>query len=412
MNDDGVDPAERIKPNRMAWHRPRGEVSPASDLRITRLTVTHYATELADLSLEKHLGFDSVYTPGGSLKSSGSILTIETNVGVTGETPGSVDARTAGYLLGRDPLQREIIWHDLKRAHRLTTATPPGAVDIALWDIAGKLYGAPIHQLLGGWRTRLPGYASTYHGDENGGLTTAGDYAAFAAYCKDELGYPAFKIHGWVHGPIAREVDAVLAIREAVGPDMALMLDPAGAFSTFDDVLRVGRACDEAGYMWYEDPFRGGGFSQFAHVQLKQLIKTPMLMGEHIRGLEAKADTINARATDYVRANAGVDGGITGVMKIAALAESHGLDVELHGGGLAHRHCMASIRNTNYYEVGLVHPNVPRNQGPIYGELHWMDELRSVDAEGSVPVPDGPGLGVPVDWEWINAHRIGQEIFE
>jgi L-alanine-DL-glutamate epimerase-like enolase superfamily enzyme len=412
MNDDGVGLAERTRLSGMTRGRPQGEVSTASDFRITRLTVTHYATELAELSLDEHLGFDSVYTPGGSLRSSGSILTIETNVGVTGEAPGSVDARSAGYLLGRNPLQREIIWHDLKRAQRLATGTPPGAVDIALWDIAGKLYDAPIHQLLGGWRTRLPGYASTYHGDENGGLTTAEDYAAFAKHCKDVLGFPAFKIHGWVNGPIEREVDAVLAIREAVGPHTALMLDPAGAFTTFDDVLRVGRACDQAGYMWYEDPFRGGGFSQFAHVQLKQLIKTPMLMGEHIRGLEAKADTIYARATDYVRANAGVDGGITGVMKIAALAESHGLDIELHGGGLAHRHCMASIRNTNYYEVGLVHPDVPRNQGPIYGELRWMDELHSVDAEGYVPVPDGPGLGVPVDWEWINGHKIGQEVFE
>ena len=91
-------------------------------------------------------------------------------------------------------------------------------------------------------------------------------------------------------------------------------------------MLRVGRACDEARYFWYEDPFRGGGFSQYAHVKLREFIKTPLLMGEHIRGLKAKADAIAAHATDYVRANASVEGGITGVMKIGALAEAYGLD--------------------------------------------------------------------------------------
>ncbi len=332
------------------------------DLRITRLVVTRFEYEIQDMGLEETLGFDTVYRAGSRLPLNGSILTIETDAGVSGQAPGGVDARIARYLLGRNPLQREIIWHDLKRAMRSQNGTPPGSVDIALWDLAGKLYDAPIHQMLGGWKSKLPAYASTYHGDENGGLTTPQDFAEFARHCKDALGYPAFKIHGWINGPIEREVAAVLAIREAVGPEMALLLDPAGAFGTFDDVLRVGRACDEAGYMWYEDPFRGGGFSQYAHVQLRNFIKTPMLMGEHVRGLEAKADTIVSRAADYVRGNANVDGGITGLMKIATLAEAHGLDVELHGGGLAHRHCMASIRNTNYYELGLVHPKVPQHQ--------------------------------------------------
>ena len=119
-------------------------------------------------------------------------------------------------------------------------------------------------------------------------------------------------------------------------------------------MLKVGRACDEARYMWYEDPFRGGGFSRFAHVKLREMIKTPMLMGEHVRGLEATADTIYAGATDFVRANSRSDGGITGVMKIAALAEAHGLDAELQGGSLSHRHIMSTLRNANYYELPFI----------------------------------------------------------
>jgi hypothetical protein len=72
---------------------------------------------------------------------------------------------------------------------------------------------------------------------------------------------------------------------------------------------------------------------------------------------------------------------------------------------------MASIRNTNYYELGLVHPNVARTKPPIYGELRWLDELDSAEAQGCVAVPDGPGLGVPLDWEWINSRKSGETVF-
>jgi L-alanine-DL-glutamate epimerase-like enolase superfamily enzyme len=392
----------------------------ARTIRITRILVTHYAFEVKDLGAEERLGFDAVYRSGAVSRPDGSILTVETDAGVKGEVPGGIDARSAQYLLGRNPLHRDSIWHDLKRSQRGRINAPPGAVDVALWDIAGKVYGAPIYELLGGGgslhgdetRMTLPCYASTYHGDENGGLTRPEDYGEYALFCKEEHGYPAFKIHGWIGGSIQREVEAVLAIREAVGEEMALMLDPAGAFRTFDDVLRVGRACDEARYFWYEDAFRGGGLSQFAHAKLREFVKTPLLMGEHIRGLEAKADTIATKAADYVRANAGVDGGITGVMKIAALAEANGLDVELHGPSLAHRHCMAALRNSNYYELGLVHPKVKDNRAPIYRDPKWLDLLESVDEHGCVEVPTGPGLGVELDWEWIGRNKTGETVFE
>jgi L-alanine-DL-glutamate epimerase-like enolase superfamily enzyme len=369
--------------------------------------------------MEETLRLDMVYQPGGQVSSGGrlspggdSILTIETATGVRGVTPGSVDAATARYLLGRDALERDAIWHDLKRFERGRRNAPPGAVDIALWDIAGKVHNAPIWQLLGGWRTSVPCYASTFHGDEHGGLTRPEDYAEFALRCKEEYGYPAFKIHGWVTGPVSRDAAAVVATRKSVGEEMDLMLDPAGALRTFDDVLKVGYACDEAHYLWLEDPFRGGGLSMFAHRKLRDFIKTPLLTGEHLRGLEAKADMIHAGAADYVRAGAGEDGGITGVMKIATLAEAYGLDVELHGGGIAHRHCMAAICNTHYYELGGVHPKVQHTKAPIYADRRWLDEIDSVDEQGCVPVPRGPGLGVELDWTFVNARKTGETVFE
>lgn len=314
----------------------------------------------------------------------------------------------AHYLLGRDALQRELIYNDVKRALRKHDRMGIGPVDIALWDIAGKLYNAPVWQLLGGWKTSLPAYASTYHGDDNGGLDSPEAFADFAVQCR-EMGYPAFKIHGWGRGSIAREAATVLEVRRRVGDAMDLMLDPACEYETFADALRVGRACDEARFFWYEDPFKDGGISRFAHRKLRQMIKTPLLQGEHVRGFEQQVDFIVADATDYIRADPDYDGGISGVMKLAHAAEGFGLDVEIHAPGPPHRACMAAIRNTNYYELGLVHPKVPAVRS-VYQD--YSDALEAVDARGHVPVPGGPGLGVAIDWDYVRHHQIGLVVYE
>ena len=237
-------------------------------------------------------------------------------------------------------------------------------------------------------------------------------FAEFAVQCR-ELGYPAFKIHGWGRGPIEREVATVLAVRQAVGPGMDLMIDPACEYDTFADALRVGRACDEAAFFWYEDPYKDGGLSAFAHRKLRQLIKTPLLLGEHVRGLELHVDQVVGEGTDFVRADADYDGGITGVLKLAHAAEGFGLDCEIHAPGPAHRHCMAALRNTNYYELGLVHPQVgsKRQACPIY-QGDYSDDLDAVDRRGHVPVPQGPGLGVEINWDFVAAHEVGKVAYE
>jgi L-alanine-DL-glutamate epimerase-like enolase superfamily enzyme len=186
---------------------------------------------------------------------------------------------------------------------------------------------------------------------------------------------------------------------------MALLIDPACEYENFGQTLAVGRACDEANFFWLEDPYKDGGVSQFAHRKLRQMIKTPILQTEHIRLLEQHVDFIVADATDYVRAGAHEDGGITGTMKIAAASEGFGLDVELHGPSPAHRHIMSAIRNTNFFELGLVHPLVKSTKPPVYGG-GYNDDLDGIDSEGNVFAPEGPGLGVPLDWDWINAHKV------
>ena len=184
---------------------------------------------------------------------------------------------------------------------------------------------------------------------------------------------------------------------------MHLMIDPACELRTFIDALHVGRACDEAGYLWYEDPYRDAAVSAFGHQRLREKLKTPLLVTEHVRGLEQKASFVVAGGCDMVHADPEYDMGITGAMKIAHLAEAFGLDVEVHAPGPAHRHVMAALRNTNFYELALVHPNcgkadtrllhrarhtaVPATRG---GGLHpnrevWVREPREAQRSGFVP---------------------------
>ena len=111
-------------------------------------------------------------------------------------------------------------------------------------------------------------------------------------------------------------------------------------------------------------------------------------------------------ATDFWRADPEYDGGITGVMKIAHSAEGYGMDVELHIAGPAQRHCMAAMRNSNFYEMGLVHPKLSNIANPPVYACDYSDQLESVDENGCVDVPTGPGLGVVYDWAGIEKYRV------
>ncbi|MFC5971663.1 enolase C-terminal domain-like protein [Halomarina salina] len=387
-------------------------------LEITRIETTEFSYPLSDVGTDQ--GFNLVYSPGETTDRKLFAMEIHTADGPTGTFVGGNSPAfaqihvVAEHLIGKDPLRRERHWSELKRGLRKYDRMGIGPVDIALWDLAGKYYDAPIHELLGTYRERLPAYASTYHADDNGGLDSPEAYADFAEQCA-ELGYGGFKIHGWGGSDdrrdIDREVETVRAVGERVGSEMDLMIDPACEYETYADALKVGRECDEQEFLWYEDPFRDGGISQAAHRRLRQNLDTPVLQTEHVRGLEPHADFLAEEATDFVRADPEYDGGITGAMKIAHAAESMGADVEIHSPGPAQRHCMAAIRNSNYYEMALVHPDCENTGPPVY-EGDYLDDLDSVDEDGTVPVPDGPGLGVTYDWDYIHEHRMGGRTYE
>ncbi len=390
------------------------EAAVSDEPRITKVETFKFTVELRNMGTDRN-GFNLVYVPGNTAQVTQYAIVVQTSTGINGEFLGGIPESYAQlevfaeYLIGKNPLHREQIYNDVKRALRKNDRLGFGPVDIALWDFAGKYRGSPVYELLGGAPHPLPAYASTYHGDRNGGLDSPQAFADFAVQCK-EMGYPAFKIHPWGDPDIPQEIENVLAVREAVGDTMDLMLDPACEYETWADTLAVGRALDEARYFWYEDPFKDGGVSAFAHRKLRELLRTPLLLTEHVRGLEQHVDFIVAGGTDFVRVDAYYDGGLTGAIKICHAAEGFGLDAEIHAPGPAHRHLMASIRNTNFYELGLLNPKATDNFDICY--LDYSDAIDAVDQNGCVHVPDGPGLGVQLNWDYILKNRTGGRVWE
>lgn len=316
----------------------------------------------------------------------------------------------APFLIGRNPEQREQIYDDLKRELRAYDHMGHGPLDIALWDLVGKKYNASVAALLGGFRTRLPTYASTYHGQPTGGgLDSPQAFADFAQHCK-EMGFTAFKIHGWNDGNVALEIENLRGIRARVGNTMELMLDPACQLRTWNDALTVGRVCDEVGCLWYEDPYRDAAVSTFGHQRLREKLSTPLLVSEHIRGLEQKASFLINGGCDMIHADPEYDMGITGTIKIAHLCEALGLDLQIHACGPAHRAVIAATRNTRFYEMALMGPNMPNMVPPVYA-CGYSDHPEDLGTDGCVPVPDGPGLGVTYDWDFIAAQRTAHHVF-
>ena len=385
------------------------------EARITKIEVVEFEFTIDDWQQVERIP-TLTYSPGATHRGKAMGLRVETDQGVSGEYIGGNAVEYAALpiaahcVLGENALAREEIYNRNKLALRQHARLGMGVLDIALWDLAGKYYDAPVYELLGGKRKKLPCYVSTALGDNHpDGLSSPEAYADFAEACL-EMGYKAFKIHTWVEAPIEKQVAVVHAVGKRVGGKMDLMLDPFCAIQTFGDALKLGQACDEYNFYWWEDPFKDGGISAFAHKKLRQLIKTPLLQTEHHRGLEPHVDFIVAEGTDFVRGDAHYDSGITGVMKICHAAEGFGLDVELHIHYAPHMHIMSAVRNMNYLEFGLFHPRDKTAWPPVFAQ-NLPKSIDDADENGCVEAPDGPGLGVTYDWDYILAHKTDGAVY-
>jgi L-alanine-DL-glutamate epimerase-like enolase superfamily enzyme len=353
--------------------------------------------------------------PGPEHDATNSLLTIHTDDGAKGYcfggiAKGTLENLVKPILIGEDPFYREKIWHALKERQRLNLSTLVDrvltVVDLALWDLAGQVLGQPVHKLLGATRDKVPTYASTMCGDDlEGGLATPEDYANFALWSK-ERGYPAYKLHTWQPPypgapSVKRDVAACAAVREAVGPDMPLMLDPFHYYSR-EEALYLALELEKLNYYWMEEPMDEHSMSSY--VWLCENTRLPICGPETAEGkMFTRAEWIKAGACDLVRGGVGDVGGITPLMKIVHLAESFGMRMEVHGGGVGNLHVLCAMGFPGeFYERGLLHPFIDHDEIPA-----WLNAaVDPMDDQGFVHVSQLPGLGLDINFDYIQDNQI------
>jgi len=327
--------------------------------------------------------------------------------GLLPDERAAMEGRIKPLLAGQDPFDREKLWHWLWVANLPENLV--SVIDMALWDLQARVFGVPIHKLLGGCRDRVKAYASTFPN-----MGAPEDYALHAADAK-RRGYRAYKIHAYYfYDPVKKQPDpgrpshiqqdleVCRAVREKVGDEMVLMYDPWGTYRTYEEALRVGRELEELDFYWYEHPMPE--YRVESYVRLCKELRIPILAPEIAAGsLYTRADWILRGASDMSRIDV-LRGGITGCKKMAAICEAYGVKCEIHMSGFGNLQVLAATSEDvcEYYERGLEAPGVSYEIPQPYLE-EICDPL---DSKGYVRVPQQPGMGYKIRWDYIEENRI------
>jgi galactonate dehydratase len=310
---------------------------------------------------------------------------IETNQGIFGwgDLKGT-DVRVGKVLVeslfelleGENPTRIEHLWQKMFRAHRdirggAILIHAMAAIDIALWDIAGKLWNTPVYRLLGGpTRDRI----RVYHTPQAVKVPPHGIY--------EHSGTPA---------DVDRMVAAIRAAREKVGPTGAVMFDAHSAVPPAT-LIQLASALKPYDLLFIEEPGVPGNIEIFK--RLKEKIDIPLATGERDRTIYEMIPYLHERCIDILQPDCCHTGGITQMKKIATLAEAYYVPLAPHCTatflGIA-----ASLHVVSAIPLFLIHEFYPENAGfNLPGVTRMSFEL---DAEGYIGLPPGPGLGVEVD---------------
>jgi L-rhamnonate dehydratase len=310
----------------------------------------------------------------------------------------SIARGVAELLVGEDPLQIDRLWqrvyHGTAYYGRSGLAMHVlSAIDIALWDLAGKAFAQPVSELLGGRRVeRVPVYASEVMPATPEQARAIGERAVAD-------GYGAFKL-GW--GPLGadagRDAELIQAAREAIGPDRDLMIDGGQAYTVHSALALLERVSDAELY-WFEEPLAPDDIEGYR--QLTDRSRTPIAAGEADSGIAAFAALAGEARVDVLQPDIARCGGFTVARQIRDLVKSHGPSVVPHcfsSGVLvaASLHVVAALDRPTYAEYSVA-------GSPFVNEL-LAEPMHLRD--GCLAVPSGPGLGIELDEELLESLRV------
>lgn len=336
---------------------------------------------------------------------------IHTDEGITGigecfrrqplVTKTVVEELLTPALLGKDPVDTEARFRDMATAGQALEIG--GAIwigiaglDIAMWDLKGKILNLPIYKLLGGKvRERVPVYASSMARN----LTPLQE--ANRALSFVEKGYTGYKLHSAVPGKIDdsadQTIDTVTEVRKAVGDDIDILVDVNGAYSVHH-AIEIGKQLEELGVFHFEEPRPHYDLPGLASVA--EALDIPIASGEMIYSLYEYKELMMRGKVDIIQPDIVKTPGFTTLIKIANLAESLGIPITCHNtqptiSTVAHAHFVAATPGAPYAQEYNIESVSIRDEHPILSEPLQI-------TNGFLEVPNGPGLGVALDMEMVH----------
>ncbi len=311
------------------------------------------------------------------------------------------------HILGKNPLDNEVIWNHMYRktldyARRGVLVASISAIDIAVWDLKGKILGVPVSTLLGGaHRNKVQPYATgLYFTDHD---NPSKDFEAEVALYKSQ-GFKAIKMK--VGLGIKEDYENVKRMRELMGDDMQLMVDSNHAYS-YKEALSLCKKIEPFNISWFEEPISPEFYDQYRELRSKTSI--PIAGGECEYLRFGFHQLLRSKSVDIIQPDICASGGLTEAKKIAALATSYGVDIVPHtwGTSIGIHVALHFISNLENIPGRMNSPNFLMEYDQTENGLRerlTFPKIKMVD--GMIEVPDRPGLGIDVDEDVLLEYAV------